>query len=261
MDCNMPGSSVQTRILEWVAVPFSRASSQPRDWNLGLLHSRQILYCLSHQEALLSPGVCSNSCPLSWWCYLTILSSEVGDPCSNRSSASIGLFFSSLYHLTLVTTVFFLRVFQMVLVVKNPPTSAGDIRDAGSIPGSRRFPRGGNGNPLQCSCLENPTDRGRGFFLKIPSPFVFKTEMPSDSSLPSLRLLLLKPHCHSVSLLALSVIKFFWVQFFALPPHSHSGSLSHLCLLWIRKTYIWIRFHYFLRGQKSLLHFSFFLWG
>ena len=47
-----------------------------------------------------------------------------------------------------------------VLVVKNLPASAGDIRDAGSIPGSGRSPRGGHGNPLQCSWLKNPTDRG-----------------------------------------------------------------------------------------------------
>ena len=48
----------------------------------------------------------------------------------------------------------------MALVVKNPPASAGDIGDAGSISGSGRFPREGNDNPLQCSCLENPMDRG-----------------------------------------------------------------------------------------------------
>ena len=47
----------------------------------------------------------------------------------------------------------------MALVVKNPPANAGDLRDTGSIPGLRRFPRGGNGNPLQYSCLENPMDR------------------------------------------------------------------------------------------------------
>ena len=51
----------------------------------------------------------------------------------------------------------------MVLVVKKKkkkPASAGDIRDMGSIPGSGRTPGGGHGNPLQYSCLENPTDRG-----------------------------------------------------------------------------------------------------
>ena len=45
-------------------------------------------------------------------------------------------------------------------VVKNPPADAGDIRDAGSNPGLGRSPGGGNGNPLQYSCLENPMDRG-----------------------------------------------------------------------------------------------------
>ena len=44
-------------------------------------------------------------------------------------------------------------------MVKNLPASAGNIRDAGSIPGSRRPPGGGHGNPFQRSCLENPMDR------------------------------------------------------------------------------------------------------
>ena len=35
-----------------------------------------------------------------------------------------------------------------------------DVRDAGSIPGSGRSPRGGHSNLLQYSCLENPMDRG-----------------------------------------------------------------------------------------------------
>ena len=41
-------------------------------------------------------------------------------------------------------------------VLKNPPATAGDV---GSLPGSGRFPGGGNGNLLQCTCLENPMDR------------------------------------------------------------------------------------------------------
>ena len=43
---------------------------------------------------------------------------------------------------------------QMVLGVKNPPASAGDPRDLGSIPGLGRSPGVGNGNTLQYSCLE-----------------------------------------------------------------------------------------------------------
>ena len=42
-------------------------------------------------------------------------------------------------------------------VVKNPPANAGD---QGSIPGLGRSPAEGNANSLQCSCLENSTDRG-----------------------------------------------------------------------------------------------------
>ena len=49
---------------------------------------------------------------------------------------------------------------QVVLMVKNLPANAGDIRDTGSIPGLDRFPGGGLGNALQYSCLENPMDRG-----------------------------------------------------------------------------------------------------
>ena len=49
---------------------------------------------------------------------------------------------------------------QVALVVKNLPANTGDIRDLGSIPGSGRSPRGGNGYPLQYSCLENSMDRG-----------------------------------------------------------------------------------------------------
>ena len=49
---------------------------------------------------------------------------------------------------------------QVALVVKNPPASAGHIRDAGETPRSGRSPAGGHGNPLQCTRLENPLDRG-----------------------------------------------------------------------------------------------------
>ena len=48
----------------------------------------------------------------------------------------------------------------MVLVVKNLPVNAGDVKDASLIPGSRKFSGGGHDNLLQYSCLENPLDRG-----------------------------------------------------------------------------------------------------
>ena len=51
---------------------------------------------------------------------------------------------------------------QVVLMVKNPPAKAGDMRDAGFIPELGRSPGGGYGNPLQYPYLENPMDRGLG---------------------------------------------------------------------------------------------------
>ena len=48
----------------------------------------------------------------------------------------------------------------MAIVVKNLSVNAGDLKDAGSIPGSGRSLGGGHGNPLQYSCLENPMHRG-----------------------------------------------------------------------------------------------------
>ena len=48
------------------------------------------------------------------------------------------------------------RASQVVLLEKNLPVKAGDIRDTGLIPGSGGSPGGGHGNPLQYACLENP---------------------------------------------------------------------------------------------------------
>ena len=56
MDCSPPGSSVhgisQARMLEWVAISFSRGVCPTQRSNPGLLHCRQILYWLSHQGSL-----------------------------------------------------------------------------------------------------------------------------------------------------------------------------------------------------------------
>ena len=41
-------------------------------------------------------------------------------------------------------------------MIKNPPANSGDVKDVGPMPGLGRSPRGGHGNPLQYSCLENP---------------------------------------------------------------------------------------------------------
>ena len=54
----------------------------------------------------------------------------------------------------------FLWGFPRGSVVKNLLANAGDVRDLGSVPGLGRSPGGGNGNPVQFSCLGNPMDRG-----------------------------------------------------------------------------------------------------
>ena len=72
--------------------------------------------------------------------------------------------FSALYkwnnlkHLHLFNDIH-IRASQVMLVVKNLPANAGNIRDAESTPGLGRPSGGGHGYPLQYSCLENPMDR------------------------------------------------------------------------------------------------------
>ena len=70
-------------------------------------------------------------------------------------------------------------VYQLVLgfpsgpVVKNLPANTGDM---GSVPESERYPGEGNGNELQCSCLENPTDRGAWWAL-VPGVAKSQTQL------------------------------------------------------------------------------------
>ena len=60
----------------------------------------------------------------------------------------------------MLLSVSLVRGFPGGATVKNPPDDAGDRRDAGSVPGLGRLTGGGNGNPLQYSCLGSPVDRG-----------------------------------------------------------------------------------------------------
>ena len=55
--------------------------------------------------------------------------------------------------------VYLIGASQVTLVVKKLPASVGHRRDLRLIPGLGRYPGGGHGNPVQCSCLENPMDR------------------------------------------------------------------------------------------------------
>ena len=162
MDWSPPGSSVheifQARVLEWVAISFSKGSSQPRDWTQVPCTASRFFIDLATREA----------------------------PTANNQKLinNIGQFRHILYVVYIVycvPTVIYRKedvVKKIIRKIKyiysttpsfsgfsggtsqNLPANAGDIRDAGSVPGSGRSPGGGHSNPLQYSCLENPMDRG-----------------------------------------------------------------------------------------------------
>ena len=66
-----------------------------------------------------------------------------------------------IFPFTIILYILFLTIYlgasQVALAAKSLPTNARDIRDEGStLPGLRRSPGGGHGNPFQYSCLQNP---------------------------------------------------------------------------------------------------------
>ena len=140
MDYSLPGSSVhgilQARILEWIAISSSRGIFPQGRSNPGIKPRDQ-----THVSCV--------SCTSSWvpyhWevppkMFISKMSLLVND-----SEESICVY----THL--------LRAFSGGSVSKESACSAGD---PGSISGLETSPGGGNGNPLQYSCLENPMDRG-----------------------------------------------------------------------------------------------------
>ena len=77
-----------------------------------------------------------------------------------RINTLLPLLDMSMFKLVLTACEHLARASQVALLVKNPPANAGDKRYASSIPGSGRSPWRRTWQPLQYSCLENPTDRG-----------------------------------------------------------------------------------------------------
>ena len=83
------------------------------------------------------------------------------------------LFFTSVFGTEQCTS-------QVVVVVKNPPAHAGDTRGVGLIPGLGRSPEGGNGNPLQYSCLENSVGR-RAWWATVHRVSKSQTELSNHT--------------------------------------------------------------------------------
>ena len=165
-------------------VQFSHSVVSNSLWPHGLEHARPP--CPSP-----TPGACSNSCPLSWWCHPTILSSVIPFSSHLQSFPASGSFpnesvlcirwpkYLTLSPITrdkshawskpipepirdfVCSSLLSLWVSQVVLVIKNSPAGdTGDAGDIGLIPGPERSTRVGNGSPLQYSCLENYVGRG-----------------------------------------------------------------------------------------------------
>ena len=127
MDCSLPGSSIhgifQTRVLEWVAISFSRGSSQPRDRTVVSCIAGRLFTIWATREATKLENTMPNGRnqtqrPLIIWLHLYEISKLPRWP-SNKESAS----------------------------------NVRDVGDGGLIPESGRPPGEGNGNPLQYSYL------------------------------------------------------------------------------------------------------------
>ena len=147
---------LQARILEWVAFPFSRGSTQLRDWTQVSCIAGRFFTSWATREAQDwsgylfgktqrfamrngSGGVGAILFPALWFHIATAFwaASEMNLALRRRSRDEGG-------------------ASQAAWVVENPPANAGEVRDTGS----GRSPGGGRGNPLQYSRLENPVDRG-----------------------------------------------------------------------------------------------------
>ena len=162
VDYSLPGSSVlgifQARIPEWVAIPFSRGSSQPRDrtqvscmagqffpvWATREVKTRMLGKTEDKRRVhrgwdgwMASPNQWTWSWVNSGRCWRT------GKPCVLQS---MGL--NELDTTEWLNNICIIQASQVVLVVKSSPANAGDVRDRGLTPGLRRSPGEGNGNPL-----------------------------------------------------------------------------------------------------------------
>ena len=135
-----------------------------------------------------------------------------------------------------------------MLVVKNPPANAGHGKDVGSIPGLGRSPGGEPSNPLQHSCLENPTDRGawRAIVHRVT-----KSQM---------RLKLLSMHISLLDLCNIDAIYFTLTYFVSSITHLHYCCYKQLLSLYLS---IFLHFPFFSSvpcNQLIFLIWKGFLW-
>ena len=140
MDCGPPGSSVhgisQARLLEWVAISFSRGSSRPRGGTCISCIGRWILLPLSHQGSTYFSHTGTQLSPRFIKLKIPLLTYPEAEFRSLHLCKSMGFLDSS--------------------VDKESACNAGDMD---SVPGLGRSPGEGNSNLLQYSCQESSMDR------------------------------------------------------------------------------------------------------
>ena len=145
MDCSLPGPSVheilQARILEWITIPFSRGSSQPRDRTQVSCIAGRFFYHLRHQGRPSVKVKAAKSCP------------TLCDPmdCSPPGSSVHGFLQARILEWVAIS---FSRGSSHLIQGSNSSFSfwQADLTSASLYVGK------GNGNPLQYSCLEKPMD-------------------------------------------------------------------------------------------------------
>ena len=178
VDCSPPSSTVhgilQARILQWVAISFSRGSSQPKDWTQVSHIAGRHFNLRATREAPKNLLIWKDPDAGKDWRWEEKGTTEdemvgwhhqlngppgVGDGQGNLACYNpLGCKESDMTDWLNWTEA--LRTSQVVLVVKNPPVNAGRYNRRWFDPWIGKIPRGRHGYPLQYSYLENPMDRG-----------------------------------------------------------------------------------------------------
>ena len=163
MHCIVRGI-LQARTLEWVAFPFSRGSSQSRDWTQVSRIAGGFFTSWATGEALISPQIklqFTSLTSLTWYIFISV--DTLGwEKFLNTEDTYL---FCCIFFFFLIVWLYACRILVLQPGIELKPSeresvNAGDARDVGSISGSRRFPGAQSGNSLQYSCLENSMDRG-----------------------------------------------------------------------------------------------------
>ena len=169
MDCSLPGSSVhgifQTIVLEWVAISFSRGSSQPRArTQVSRIVDRHSTVWATREVRMKPEFLSLPTLQDSETSHTNIKVSRHEHCCKSQVLGLLGtvilfpLDFSNFSRLKKKNQPAILQLrASPVAQQSRMPAKAGDV---GSIPGLGRLPGGGHGIPLQYSCLGNPMDRG-----------------------------------------------------------------------------------------------------